>query len=80
LKAIADFVAEKQLKQRPCLGVAHVQKLDTEPTTSELKQVNGSTYLRVEQKYTSYSARFIFNCARDGKLLLMGGIFQDTVA
>lgn len=52
----------------------HFANNGIEQTTAELKQVQGSTYLRVEQKYTSYSARFIFNCARDGGLLLMGGI------
>ncbi|PXX38268.1 MULTISPECIES: hypothetical protein [Burkholderia] len=43
------------------------------PTTAELKQAQGATYLRVEQKYTSYSARFIIDCA-GGKLEMMGGI------
>ena len=52
----------------------HFSNDGIEQTTAELKQVKGSTYLRVEQKYTSYSARFIFNCARDGQLLLLGGI------
>jgi ATP-dependent protease ClpP protease subunit len=55
----------------------HFANNGIEPTTAELKQVNGATYLRVEQKYTSYSARFLFNCARDGKLLLMGGIVTN---
>jgi hypothetical protein len=52
----------------------HFANNGIEPTTAELKQVKGSTYLRVEQKYTSYSARFIFSCARGGRLLVMGGI------
>ena len=52
----------------------HFSNSGIEQTTAELKQVKGSTYLRVEQKYTSYTARFIFSCARDGRLLLMGGI------
>jgi hypothetical protein len=52
----------------------HFSNNGIEQTTAELKQVKGSTYLRVEQKYTSYTARFIFSCARDGRLLLMGGI------
>lgn len=52
----------------------HFSNDGIEQTTAELKQANGSTYLRVEQKYTSFSARFIINCARDGQLLLLGGI------
>jgi hypothetical protein len=55
----------------------HFANNGIEPTTAQLKQAKGSTYLRVEQKYTSSSARFVFNCARDGKLLLMGGIVTD---
>ena len=55
----------------------HFSNNGIEPTTAELKQVKGSTYLRVEQKYTGYSARFVFNCARGGRLLLMGGIVTN---
>ncbi|CAD6543263.1 COG3904 family protein [Paraburkholderia metrosideri] len=56
----------------------HFSNNGIEPTTAELKQVNGSTYLRIEQKYTSYSARFIFNCARGDRILLMGGIVTNS--
>ena len=55
----------------------HFSNNGVESTTAELKQAQGSTYLRVEQKYTGYSARFIFNCARGGGLLMMGGIVTN---
>ncbi|MFM0392889.1 hypothetical protein [Paraburkholderia phytofirmans] len=55
----------------------HFSNNGIEPTTAEPKQVNGLTYLRIEQKYTSYSARFIFNCARRDRILLMGGIVTN---
>jgi hypothetical protein len=55
----------------------HFANNGTAPTTAELKQVQGVTYLRVEQRYTHYSARFIFDCAPDGGLWLMGGIVTN---
>jgi hypothetical protein len=55
----------------------HLSNNGTEETTAELKQANGLTYLRIEQKYTNFSARFIFNCVGNGQLLLMGGIVTN---
>ncbi len=55
----------------------HLSNNGAEPTTAELKQVQGSTYLRIEKKYTSYSACFLFNCARDGGVMMMGGIVTN---
>ncbi len=42
-------------------------------TTAELRQVQGATYLRVEQEYTNWNARFLFMCI-DGRMRLSGGL------
>lgn len=54
----------------------HFSNNGVQPATAELKQVKGVTYLRVEQKYTNYSTRFIFNCA-GRNLELMGGLVTN---
>ncbi len=48
----------------------------TRPTDAELKQAEGYTYLRIEQEYTNYSARFLIIC-HDGSLALQGGLVTD---
>ncbi|MFM0259806.1 COG3904 family protein [Paraburkholderia sediminicola] len=54
----------------------HFANDGTEATTAELKQVEGQTYLKVEQKYTGFSSRFLFTCA-GGKMRLMGGLVTN---
>lgn len=45
----------------------------TQLTTAELKQSQGATYLKVEQEYTNWNARFLFMCL-DGNIALGGGL------
>jgi hypothetical protein len=54
----------------------HFSNDGVQATTAELKQVQGVTYLRVEQKYTSFSSRFLFNCF-GGRIRLMGGLVTN---
>jgi hypothetical protein len=46
------------------------------PTTSELKQVGGFTYLKIEQNHISYSGRFMLGCV-NRKTLLAGGLVSN---
>ena len=43
------------------------------PTTAELKQAEGLTYLRIEQIRDKATGRFIFHCIR-GEIMLMAGL------
>lgn len=49
------------------------------PTTFELKQAKGETYLRIEQDHVRYLARFILFCGKN-KIFLAGGIVNDPKA
>ena len=45
----------------------------TQLATAELKQNQGATYLKVEQEYTNWNARFLFICF-NGSIALGGGL------
>lgn len=61
---------------KECAKELHFANDGTEVTTAELNQVQGEVYLKVQQKQTGFSSRFLFTCA-GGKMRLMGGLVTN---
>lgn len=49
----------------------------TQLATAELKQAQGATYLKVEQEYTNWNARFLLMCS-NGSMALSGGLLTTV--